>query len=55
MHFRFRSHPLAGVVYYERTGEMKSMPKNPPKSFLVLPEYEWAYDGVLCDHEYEYM
>lgn len=48
-------HILAGRVHYERTGEMKSMPKTPPKSFLVLPEYEWAYDGVLCDHEYEYM
>ena len=53
--YREVKHILAGTVHYERTGEMKSMPKNPPKSFLVLPEYEWAYDGVLCDHEYEYM
>lgn len=53
--YREVKHILAGVVYYERTGEMKSMPKNPPKSFLVLPEYEWAYEGVLIDYEYEYM
>ena len=53
--YREVKHILAGRVHYERTGEMKSMPKTPPKSFLVLPEYEWAYDGVLCDHEYEYM
>ena len=43
------------MVQYERTGEMKSMPKNPPKSFLVLPEHEWAYEGVLIDYEYEYI
>ena len=53
--YREVKHILAGEVGYERTGEMKSIPKTPPKSFLVLPEYEWTYEGVLCDHEYEYM
>lgn len=42
------------AAHLTRVGDMKSMPKVKPKSYLVIPEYLWAYDGVLCDYEYEF-
>lgn len=44
-----------GAMYFEKIGEMKSMPKKPPKSFIVKPEYAYVFSGCLTDYEYEFM
>lgn len=44
-----------GFFTGEKTGEMKSMPKTMPKSFIVCPKYLYWTEGCLTDHEYEYM
>lgn len=44
-----------GAMYFEKIGEMKSMPKKPPKSFIVKPEYTYVFSGCLTDYEYEFM
>lgn len=44
-----------GYIYGKEVGEMKSMPKNAPKSYVVRPEYLYVYEGVVSDAEYEWM
>ncbi|MDR2833768.1 MAG: hypothetical protein LBV67_08640 [Streptococcaceae bacterium] len=44
-----------GKITGERIGVMKSMPKTTPKSYIVLPEYLYAYAGRVTDAEYEWM
>lgn len=58
--YKYNCQNISKRILYGRTslkevGEMKSMPKKKPKSFMVMPEYYWAYAGVLTDYEYEYM
>lgn len=36
-------------------GQMKSMPKNQPKSYVVIPVYYYMWDATVSDPEYEWM
>ena len=44
-----------GAIVGEKIGEMKSMPKNPPKAHIVKPIYLYLVTGCLCDAEYEWI
>lgn len=55
IHHSVSHYVTVGRVNLVKVGEVKSKPKNKPKSFKVYPIYEWAWDVVLIDHEYEYM
>lgn len=42
-------------VYLSEIGQMKSMPKKQPKSYVVVPVYYYIWDATVTDPEYEWM
>lgn len=46
--------PTTSITLKE-IGQMKSMPKNQPKSYVVIPVYYYMWDATVSDPEYEWM